>query len=209
MTATREQLETFAPLTWATPFLTSPNWKVLEFSRGTEAISAVFTRVSMYANDGVQCWLETYQKPPNPDAPVTRTMSLVKFGPGLIGFPGICHGGAVATIMDEALAFFLIANQLDKSEVDTTDASQGRWKELHAQDQPLSEVLKGWFVTAKLDLKFLQPVLCPGLVGIETELVEEKGRGRKIRAVMRDAKGTPLMQADGLWVKVGGGVAKM
>jgi acyl-coenzyme A thioesterase PaaI-like protein len=208
MTATPEQLEAFAPLEWAMPYLTSPDWNVLEYSRGTEAISAVFTRVSMYANDGVQRWLETYQKPTTPDAPVTRTMSLVKFGPGLIGFPGICHGGAVATIMDEALAFFMIANQLEKGEVDPSDVTQGRWKELHEQDKPLSEVLKGWYVTAKLDLKFLQPVLCPGLVGIETELVEEKGRGKKIRAVMKDAKGTPLMQADGLWVKVGG-AAKM
>ena len=106
--------------------------------------------------------------------------------------------------MDEALAYIMVANETGATKSDFTKAGNGQWREMHKQGRPLSEVLKGWYVTAKMDLKFLQPVVCPGVVGIETELLEMKGRRMKMRAVMKDGEGVPLMQADGIWVKLGG-----
>jgi acyl-coenzyme A thioesterase PaaI-like protein len=203
MVPTPAHLEAFAPLEWALPHLKSPDWIVSERDRGVDPIADIFNRETIRANDGVQYWLELHPKPA-PGAAVERTVSLVKYGNGLSGFPGTVHGGALLTLMDEALAYVMVANQVGAKKTDFASLGNRRWKELHQQGRPPSEVLEGWYVTAKMDIKFLKPVLCPGVVGIETELLENTGRRMKMRAVMKDGKGTPLLQADGTWVQIGG-----
>ena len=129
-----------------------------------------------------------------------QTISLFKFGTGLNGFPGICHGGAVMALMDEALAFAMVANELERT---------GRFVdpvfiEKLKQGRPLSEVLHGCMVTTKLDLQFLKPVLCPGIVGVDVEVTEMKGHKMRMVGVMKDGEGVPLVKAEGLWVRIGG-----
>ncbi|KAH7392701.1 hypothetical protein BKA66DRAFT_412353 [Pyrenochaeta sp. MPI-SDFR-AT-0127] len=205
MNPTPQHLEAFAPLQWAAPYLTSPNWVAHERTRGAGPGEAtdVFCRDTMRAHDGVQEWLELYEKPASGNN-VTKSLSLCKFGLGLNGFPGIAHGGAILTIMDEALAYFMVANETLASGVDFTKLGEETWKQLLADGRPPQEVLKGRFVTAKLDVKFLRPVLCPGVVGIEVEVLEKQGHKMKMRGIMKDEKGLPLIQVDGLWVKMGG-----
>jgi acyl-coenzyme A thioesterase PaaI-like protein len=202
MAPTREQLEAFAPLQWATQYLESPDWVVRERTRGDIPKIDQFNRLTMRANDGVQHWLELHLRPA-PGEHVQKTVSLIKFGPGLGGFPGICHGGATLTLMDEGLAYITVADSRGENE-DIPSMHRGRWSALHEQEKPLAEVLQGMYVTAKLDVKFLRPVPCPGLIGIETEATEITGPKMKMSAVMKDSKGTPLMQADGVWVRIGG-----
>ena len=110
MIPTSEHLEAFAPLGWATPYLTSPDWVIRERDRGDEPIADKFNRETMRANDGVQHWLELHPAR-KPGESVTKTISLVKYGIGLSGFPGACHGGALLTLMDEALAYVMVANE--------------------------------------------------------------------------------------------------
>ncbi|KAH7090357.1 HotDog domain-containing protein [Paraphoma chrysanthemicola] len=198
-----EHLDAFEPLEWAMPHLKSHDWEVNERDRGVDPIADVFNRETIRTNDGVQYWLEMHPKPA-PGTTVERTISLVKFGNGLSGFPGTAHGGALLTLMDEALAYVMVANQIGAKKTDFTGLGNRQWKEQLAQGRPMSEVLKGWYVTAKMDIKFLKPVLCPGIVGIETQLLENKGHRMKMRAIMKDGKGTPLLQADGTWVQIGG-----
>ncbi|KAF2036327.1 hypothetical protein EK21DRAFT_84023 [Setomelanomma holmii] len=202
MVPTPEHLAAFAPLEWAIPYLTSPDWIVNERDRGVDPIADVFNRETIRTNNGVQHWLELHPEPASGES-VQRTVSLVKFGNGLSGFPGTVHGGALLTIMDEALAYVMVANQIGAKKTDFTGSGNSKWKELHGQGRPPSEVLEGWFVTAKMDVKFLKPVHCPGVVGIETELLEIQERKLKIKAVMKDGKRTPLLQADATWVKIG------
>ncbi|KAF2464843.1 uncharacterized protein BDR25DRAFT_396498 [Lindgomyces ingoldianus] len=197
MPVTAEYLEAFAPIKWAIPILKSPGWISRPRGRDTEPDDNAdrFCRDTIRSYDGTQQWLELYQKPAAETKTVMKTLSLCKYGTGLSGFPGICHGGAVMTLMDEALAFAMVANETE---------SRGAWvgvdlklKELHETGRPLTEVLKGYMVTAKLDMKFLKPVLCPGVVGIEVEMVEKKGHKMRMRGVMRDGDGVPLVQAEG------------
>jgi acyl-coenzyme A thioesterase PaaI-like protein len=119
------------------------------------------------------------------------------------GMPGICHGGATLTLMDEGLAYAMIANEIADDDSHLAEVHYNMWRAIE-EGRPLAEALKGRYVTAKLEIKFLRPVPVPGLVGIETELLESKGPKMKIRGIMKDSKGIPLMQADGLWVKIGG-----
>lgn len=205
MIPTPEHLETFAPLQWAIPYLTSPNWVTHNRNRGAgpgEDTDA-FCRYTMRAHNGVQEWLELYEKPTLGNS-VKKSVSLCKFGPGLNGFPGIAHGGAILTLMDEALAYVMVANETLTNGVEFTKLGAETWREMLADGRPPQEVLKGRFVTAKLDVKFLRPVLCPGVVGIEVEILENKGHKMTMRGIMKDGHGSPLMQVDGLWVKMGG-----
>lgn len=108
------------------------------------------------------------------------------------------------TLMDEALGFAMVARET---------ALKGNWtglppdwRQLFDEDRPLAEILNGVMVTAKFDIKFFKSVPCPGLVGIEVDILESVGHKMKIRGVMKDGNGTLLVQADGLWVWIGGAV---
>jgi acyl-coenzyme A thioesterase PaaI-like protein len=197
-----EQLEAFAALEWAMPYLTSPDWEVREYTRGEEPSTNKFGRLTVRANDGISHWLELHLKPA-PGEQLKRTVSLIKFGDGINGHPGISHGGATLTMMDEGLAYPMVVNELD-GHADLSRKHKEMW-EVIKQGRPLAEALKGFYATAKLDVKFLRPVPVPGVVGIETELLESTGKKMVMRGVMKDATGTPLMQGDAVYVKIGGG----
>jgi acyl-coenzyme A thioesterase PaaI-like protein len=183
MTATSEHLEAFAPLTWATPYLTSPNWVACERQRGTESGEDTdrFCRDTMRANNGVRHWLELYEKPA-PGAKVTKSISLIKYGTGLNGFPGICHGGALLTLMDEAMLHILVANTVLENGLGFMKVGEDYWRlQLH-DGKSAQEVLKGRLATATMDVKLLAPVLCPGVVGIETEVLEDRITKMRMKA---------------------------
>lgn len=205
MTATPEHLQAFKALAWATPYLASPEWIVSDRERGSEPGEDTdrFCRDTMRANHGVQQWVELYEKP-TPGANVTKAITLVKFGTGLNGFPGICHGGALFTLMDEAMCYIVVANTVLEHGAAFMKAGEEQWRLQIFQNKSAQEVLKGRLVTAGMNVEVLAPVLCPGIVGIETDVLEDRGNKMKIRAVMRDRQGKPVVQAEALWVKVGG-----
>ncbi|KAI4632075.1 uncharacterized protein J4E87_001546 [Alternaria ethzedia] len=205
MTATSEHLEAFAPLTWATPYLTSPSWIACDRQRGTEPGEDTdrFCRDTMRANNGVRNWLELYEKPA-PGAKVTKSISLIKYGTGLNGFPGICHGGALLTLMDEAMLHILVANTVLEYGLGFMKVGEDYWRlQLH-DGKSAQEVLKGRLATATMDVKLLAPVLCPGVVGIETIVLGDTGNKMRMKATMRDRQGKPLLTVEGLWIKIRG-----
>ncbi|KAH7116800.1 hypothetical protein B0J11DRAFT_101175 [Dendryphion nanum] len=204
MTAATLDLDQFASLKWVAPYISSPNWiikKRVRAAAGDEEAD-IFNRETMCLNNGVQHWIEMYEKPSPGTTDIKKSISLCKFGTGLGGFIGMCHGGAAMTLMDEALGFAMIASETERTgDWATTSPS---WKKLFAEGRPINEVLNGFMVTARLDIKFLKPVLCPGVVGIEVDVLENRGHKMKLRGVMKDANGVPLIQADGIWVRLGG-----
>lgn len=210
MTATSEHLDAFTPLTWATPYLRSPNWIACDRDRGSEPGEDTdrFCRETMHANHGVRHWLELYEKPA-PGAKITRAISLIKYGTGLNGFPGICHGGALFTLMDEAMVHIMVTNTVLEHGRDFVKVGEDHWRLLLNQGRPVQEVLRGRLATAEVNIKFLAPVVCPGVVGIETDVLEDKTNTMRLRAVMKDRQGRPVVQAEALWVRVGGDAAKI
>lgn len=209
-TTTPELIAAFAPLKWAQPYLTSPDWVIQNRTRGSDPNHIVdrFCDVTMRSPDAVHTWLDLYQKPLLGTSTVMKTLSLIKFGNGLHGFPNISHGGAILTLLDDALAFGGLAtviHETGRTNVFLTfGGAEPEWNELFEAGKAPQEVLKGRMVTAKLDVKFVRPVLCPGIVGIEVEVVELKESKMKLKGVMKDTQGLTLMEAEGLWVKIGG-----
>jgi acyl-coenzyme A thioesterase PaaI-like protein len=204
MTATPEHLDAFAPVTWAKSYLTSPTWVACARDRGTEPGEDTdrFCRDTMRANNGVIQWLELYERPALGQK-VTKSISFVKFGTGLNGFPGIVHGGALLTLLDEAMLSILSTNTVLETGLGFMKVGEEYWRQQLLEGKSPQETLKGRLATARMDVKLLAPVLCPGVVGIETEVVEDKGHKMRMRATMKDKEGKPLLQADGLWVRIG------
>jgi acyl-coenzyme A thioesterase PaaI-like protein len=198
-------LEAFASLKWATPHLTSPAWDIRERDRGNFSIkdgTDRYCRLALQCEQGISHWLELTQLPPPGSKVISKTVTLVKYGESLNGFPGILHGGAIMSLMDEALGFAMVASE--RSIYGGFGTRPQDWKKMLAEGKPWAEVLKGNMVTAKMEVKFLKAVLCPGVVGIEVDILECKGHMMKVRGVMKDGEGVELVRADGLWVRIGG-----
>ncbi|ORX93285.1 HotDog domain-containing protein, partial [Clohesyomyces aquaticus] len=202
-----ELLEAFAPLKWAIPLLKSPDWKWRHRSRNTQPgdKADTFCRDTMHSFDGAHEWLEVHKKPASGTSKVKKALLLCRYGIGLAGFPGICHGGAVMTFMDEALGAAMVATETERLGGQWAGLDPG-YKGLVDEGRPIEEVLKGYMVTAKLDVKFLRPVLCPGVIGVEVDVLEDDGRKMRFKAVMKNGDGLPLVHADGLYVRIGGAV---
>ncbi|KAF1962989.1 hypothetical protein CC80DRAFT_102274 [Byssothecium circinans] len=210
MPASAEQIEAFATIKWATALLRSSEWNIRSRFRDfhLDADPDLFCRETMSANNGLQQWVELYENPAPGSTLTARTVSLCKFGEGLMGFPTTCHGGAVMTMMDEALGWAMIVQETMGSRTDPADWAKRyneNSKSMLKERAPLEKALKGYLVTAHLEMKFLRPVHCPGVVGIEVKIVEDKGYKMKLRAIIKNGDGTPLVQADALWVRLGGG----
>jgi hypothetical protein len=102
MTPTPEHIEVFAPIKWATPFLTSPEWDVRVRTRGDAPLLDTFCRETIRQENGVQHWLEMHPRAAPGDG-IKRGISLVQYGSGISGFVSTAHGGALLTMMDEAV----------------------------------------------------------------------------------------------------------
>jgi acyl-coenzyme A thioesterase PaaI-like protein len=202
--AAERHLDNFASIKWAVPLLESPDWRVNPRTRGVP--SDRFIRDTIHGHDGMQQWLELYHKPAAGGAPVTKSVSLCKFGDGFMGYPTICHGGAVLTMMDEALGFAMIVNETRAMGLEPTQWAEGETvTHVLEAGRPLEEALRGFMVTASLETKFLRPVKCPGAVGIEVTLVENRVNKMRLKGIMKDGEGTPLVVTEGLFVKIRGG----
>ncbi|KAF2689414.1 hypothetical protein K458DRAFT_413695 [Lentithecium fluviatile CBS 122367] len=118
MTWDTDLLDVFAPIKWAAPFLKNPDLCV---RRRTRVASSQVNSdpISMLArHDEELQWHATLGRVVRESHPpgsklISRSITLCKCGPGLMSFLTICHGGAVMTMMDEALAFANIANDTE------------------------------------------------------------------------------------------------
>ncbi|KAI9676502.1 MAG: hypothetical protein M1817_000660 [Caeruleum heppii] len=100
--------------------------------------------------------------------------------PGVNGYPHVCHGGVVATIMDEACGSLMSANK------DLYDVT----------------VVREAAVTAKLSVSFLKPVKTPQTVLVTARLREVRGKKCYVDAELNDSNGVVLATAETLWITV-------
>ncbi|KAJ4297764.1 hypothetical protein N0V90_005659 [Kalmusia sp. IMI 367209] len=211
MSAYPEYHEAFAPLTWATPFLDHPDWRVYPRRRSlkTRAPDESYDRycsVTLRSDDGIQQWAELQQKPAPGSIVVPKTISLFKYGPAFTGYQTICHGGAVMSMMDEAFGNMMIAAQREAAGLDEkawAELTDNTWDRPLGEGQTLKNAMKGAYVTAQINFSFLKPVLSPGVVGVECTMIEHKGHKMRLAAVMKDGQGTPLVKAESLWIQLG------
>ena len=102
-----------------------------------------------------------------------RAVSVVFFGGGLTGWPGVTHGGAIATVLDESLGRVAIR---------ANPAKTG--------------------VTANLQVSYRKPITANQLYVVRAELVPDESTDRKLKVKghVEDLKGEVRVEAEGLFV---------
>lgn len=102
-----------------------------------------------------------------------RAISVVFFGGGLCGWPGVVHGGTTATVMDESLGRVAVRNLVARTGV-----------------------------TANLELSYRRPVLANRFYVVRAEEVGEGRSERKVwvKGTLEDLEGRVCVEAKGLFV---------
>jgi len=101
-----------------------------------------------------------------------ETRELIDFGFEVIGQRGICHGGFLATIVDEAAGAFLRVYELDNSRDPRT---------------------------AYLNITYKKVVTAPGIVLVTTKFLSKDGRKMRLEVVFKDAQGDTCLVAEILY----------
>ena len=112
---------------------------------------------------------------PQPSIPEVKTF--ITLGPLITGFAGVCHGGIVMTIIDEALSALVQVNR-DRGAI---KGHQG-------------------LMTAYLNTTFIRPVQVPGTFLVTARLEKVEGRKAFGSVVVEDENGVALTKGEGLFV---------
>jgi acyl-coenzyme A thioesterase PaaI-like protein len=128
--------------------------------------------------------------------PITEIRTFFLLKSGLNGYPGISHGGLVASLLDEVMGFLLTSNK-DLQERQPWTPGSGRSPD------------RLYTVTGDLTIKYRLPVLTGQAVVSKARFGEIRGRTIKIVATIEDEKGQILSEGRGTFIalKPGGTTA--
>ncbi|KAI9690707.1 MAG: hypothetical protein M1820_009883 [Bogoriella megaspora] len=167
---------------WCRQILDDPNFTHFPFgSRKPKPFyeDALFSQTLKTA-DTVSAAVCMYRKSAGSGAHRNEVRALITLGNLLDGIPHVCHGGMVATILDEVMGMLFEINQ-----------SLGAQRESPSGD---------FTVTAYLNTSYLKPVATPQTVLVTSRLKEIKGRKRFVDADIKDADGNVLAKGDALFI---------
>lgn len=170
----------FAAIPWCADFMADPAFQITptrsrepktstedslfaETLRSIETITAALT-LSKHPTSGI----------PNRIEEVRTFFSL---GKGMNGYPHVCHGGMVATMLDETMGLLLSSN-----------------KDLE------NTAIRAEAVTVYLNVHYLKPVATPQTVVVTAVLRECKGRKHYIDGTLMNESGEVLAKAESLWI---------
>ena len=136
-----------------------------------------FLADTLKTKDTIEGWCSVYRKPTQSRPSKDEVRTLLSLNGGLNGYPRICHGGLVATVLDEVSSILV-------SEC------------LHSQNLPPENV------TADLRIRYLKPVLIPGIVVVKAKVTDiQKVKKYFVQAELVDADGDVRAKADGLFIR--------
>lgn len=121
--------------------------------------------------------LELYEEPISPTARVDEIKVFLTLGIGMNGHPGVCQGGIVSAILDEAIGLLIPINR--KREV----------------------IPNASYFTAYLNVSFIKPVPTPTTILARAWFTKVEGRKYFAEAVIEDASGIVLARTDALYVQ--------
>lgn len=138
-----------------------------------------FLARTLKTGDTIEAWCSLYNRV-TADRPMKNEVrTLLSLKQGLDGYPQICHGGLVATVLDEICSILV---------------AECRW----------SQDLSPENVTADLRITFLKPVKTPGVVVVKAKVSDiQKSKKYFVKAELTDLEGVVRARAEGLFICVG------
>ncbi|KAI1481779.1 HotDog domain-containing protein [Daldinia eschscholtzii] len=176
----RSDHEHFASIPWCARHLRGPRIITkspecrLQKSNGEDSLYAE----TLKSHTTIMAMLEVYEEPLSPTDHVDSAKAFLTLGTGLNGYPDVCHGGIVVTILDEVIGFLIPINQ-----------ERG-----HMPDLP--------YMTAYLNTKFLKPVPTCATILAQTRILKLEGRKLFAEAWIEDGDGKVLARAEALFIAI-------
>ncbi len=183
MEPTSRDAEHFRSIAWCRKHLAPAN-NVVMFDPGCRRVKAS-TEDTLYAQtlntaQTISAFMLFYERPADDSSPVEELKAFVTLGSGLDGFAGVCHGGIVATILDEVL---------------------GLMTPLNRKRGAIPPMI---YMTAFLNTTYVRPVATPGTYLVTARIVERRGRKLSVEGRIWDENSDVLAKADALFVGVRG-----
>lgn len=170
----------FLHIPWCRSILENPKFAVESTHSRilfTDTGENTFLADTLKTRDTIEAWCSVYRKP-TPDRPSKdEVRTLLSLNGGLNGYPRICHGGLVATVLDEVSSILV-------SEC------------LRSQRLPPENV------TADLRIQYMKPVLIPDKVVVKARITDvQKVKKYFVSAELVDSTGDVRAKADGLFIR--------
>ncbi|CAI4213888.1 unnamed protein product [Parascedosporium putredinis] len=178
----RNDLEHFRADPWCASQLSAPNIVVAtpdgRIAKPGDG-DALFAR-TLNGPDTIAAYLTFYKEPHRKGTLIPQISSFLTLRPGLNGWPGVCHGGIVVTILDEVSGQLIEVN-----------------KRNGAIPYPM-------LMTAYLNTNFIKPVPVPSTILVRAKVTNLEGRKCYVETVVENQQGHVLASAEGLFVAVKG-----
>ncbi|KAI0858249.1 thioesterase superfamily protein [Xylaria cubensis] len=131
---------------------------------------------TLNSESGIARMIRVYEEPLSSTERVDEVKAFLTLGSGLNGWPNVCHGGLVTTILDEVIGMLVPINQDRK------------------------RIPAGMCMTAYLNTTFVKPVPTPATILTRARFTKVEGRKYFTQGTIEDEKGVVLARADALFV---------
>lgn len=170
---------------WAASLLSDPTLRITRTSSRREKPSGEdsFIGTTLRTDKTIRKWLSLFRQDlSNPSAPPTECLVLFEFGNGVHGYPQICHGGFVATLLDEILGLLLGPHMAVRKRVNDSEREFGAF-------------------TAYLNVSYKKPTPAPAVLLGRGKVTKVEGKKLYAVGTLEDGNGMVYAQADGLFVE--------
>ncbi|TGJ79728.1 hypothetical protein E0Z10_g9040 [Xylaria hypoxylon] len=127
---------------------------------------------------GIFRMLQVYEDPLSPTERVNEIKVFLTLGSGLNGYPSVCHGGLVMTILDEVISDLVPINHHRKT------------------------IPSGAHMTAYLNTSFIKPVSTPATILTRAWFTKIEGRKYFMQGTIEDENSVILARADALFIQL-------
>ncbi|KAF2813849.1 uncharacterized protein BDZ99DRAFT_459602 [Mytilinidion resinicola] len=175
----------FSRIPWAADLIRDPDWVVCATSSRTPKTSTEdsFFAVTLNTDRTITNLLSLHLKPDeNADPPIQAVRTIMDLGTGVNGHPDVCHGGFVATMMDEVMGVLLTIN-LERASI---------WKR--------GEPTIGLF-TAYIKVNYKRPVPTPSVVLATARFEKKEGKKAWVVGTIEDGMGVVYATGEALFVQ--------
>lgn len=174
--------KSFASVPWCSELLSNPDVEAcIPPCRASEKnITYELWERTLNNSNTIPEFLALYTRTEEPNSRIHDIKLLANLNNGLDGFPGVCHGGMVATLLDESMVSLILMNV-------------GR-----------GALACPWYGTVSLNMSFQKPVKTPATVLVAVSLDKVEGRKLRITATLQDGSGKALVKSSALFIGLDG-----
>ncbi|KAF2500593.1 hypothetical protein BU16DRAFT_523373 [Lophium mytilinum] len=176
----------FGGIPWAAELIRDPDWVVCATSSRTPKSSTEdsFFAETLKTDRTIKHLLSLHLKPDeNADPPIQAVRTIMDLGDGVNGHPDLCHGGFVATLMDEVMGVLLTINMERASS----------WRRGEPSDLGL--------FTAYIKVNYKRPVPTPNVVLATARFEKKEGKKAWVVGSIEDGMGVVYATGEALFVQ--------